>query len=209
MRNIFLGIVSACVLAPSIASAALTLRIDDGSADGTPTIDLRPGESGFIEVFAEETAPVETEVLLAYSVGLNLPAGSGVTFDPTPRTGAAVSRTQRHTFIFDPTNNASYTDTGSSASAIRLLIDADAPEDVANGDGFLRVPIQISGTAVPGQYALTFQLTGGGATELSDDIGGAIPFTPVNAMVNVIPEPAALGLLGFAGLLALRRRRLA
>jgi hypothetical protein len=208
VRNHLFGVVSACVLAPSVATAAFTLRIDDPQ-DPIPgnIILLRPGETKFLEVYADETGAPEMENLIAYSIGLNLPPGRGVTFGPGPLVGEEVNRTVRHPFAI--TSSAMFTDTGSSPLAIRVIVDAASVEDVTNNEGLLRFPITAAPTGTVGtEIPLTFQLTGGGATEFSDDIGNIIPFTAENALINW-PEPAGLGLVGFAGLLLLRRRHAA
>jgi len=194
MRNIFLGIVSACVFAPSIASAALQLNIE--------SIELRPGDTGFIEVFFRETAPAANENLVAYAVGLDLPANPrGVSFAPAP----LLRETTAHPFVFAP--GTPIDDTGSSASRIRSSAAIlTAPENIVDNEGVLRVPISVAQGAAPGVIPIVFNLTGG-LTEFSDDIGNVIEFVPVNGAVTIVPEPAALGLLGIGGVLFLRRRR--
>jgi hypothetical protein len=196
MRNIFLGIVSACVFAPSIASAALTLNIE--------RIELRPGDTGFIEVFFTESAPAANENLVAYAVGLDLPTnpGNAVSFGPAP----LLRETTAHPFVFAP--GTPIDDTGSNASRIRSSAAIlTAPENIVDNEGVLRVPVTAAMSAVPGSVIpVVFNLTGG-LTEFSDDIGGVIEFVPVNGQVTIVPEPAALGLLGIGGVLFLRRRR--
>ena len=191
MRNIFLGIVSACILAPSIASAALTLTI--------PRVDVRPGDSGALEVFFTETGGTPDENLVAYSVGLNMGGQPGVSFIPPP-----VAPTGRP-FVFPA--GTPVDDTGSNASRVRSLSALPSGDaDITNGAGVLRIPFTVAQGAALGERPVTFELQGG-LTEFSDDIGGIIEFTPVNGAINVIPEPAALGLLGIGGVLFLRRRR--
>ena len=75
-------------------------------------------------------------------------------------------------------------------------------------NGFFQLPVNIpASVTAPGLYAInidTTLLSLGGA-------GPAITATPSTVVggINIVPEPASLGLIGLGGLLFLRRRRVA
>jgi len=180
MRLLSSLFVVVCLVA-SPARAALTLNIE------APRV--RPGEIGFIEVFATEFPPAQEERLVAYSIGLRLPEGSPLMFGPGP----IVNVPTRHPFVFPA--GTPIEDLGSNARQVRAL--ASIPvgsENITDNEGFLRVPISIRPDytgPICTVYLVLFELSGG-ATELSDDIGNVIEFVPMNG-VFVCPEPSATG----------------
>lgn len=183
----------ALLLPAAAARGALTLNIE--------SIEFRPGESGFIEVFFTETAPAENERLVAYAVGLEIQGAPGITFGPSPLLREPVD----HPFVFAP--GTPIDDTGSGPTRIRsssaILTE---PVDINDNEGVLRVPITIAPDASFGRRVISFNLTGG-LTEFSDDVGNAIPFVAVSGFIDYIPEPSALCTTGLLGLAALARRR--
>jgi len=193
----WVGALFALVATP--AWAALTLNVE--------SIELAPGETGFVEVFVTELPPAQNENLFAYAIALNLPQESPIHFGPGP----LVRETTHHPFVF-PAGTA-IEDRGSDEFRIRAAAFLDfntAPQNITDDEGFLRVPVtwrrDYSGPCV--RVPITFEMTGG-LTEMSDDIGNVIEFVPVSGSVGgLCPEPSSL-LLALIGtpLFALRRRR--
>jgi hypothetical protein len=200
MRNIYLGIVSACVLAPSIASAALTLTV--------PEVSARPGDSGVLEIFFTETGTPTDENLSVYSLGIDLLNANGVSFGPAPRVNVPTDRR----FVFADVAGATLEDLGSDADSIRSF--ASLPLSVLEGvnigpnnPGVLRIPFTVPVGTAPGLRPVVINTTEIAATDFVDEVGELILFTPDNGFIDVVPEPTALGLLGIGGVLFLRRRR--
>jgi hypothetical protein len=77
--------------------------------------------------------------------------------------------------------------------------------------GTLNVSLANGFSPTPGQTFTLLTATGGlggttfSTTNLSPNL--SISYTPTSVILTAVPEPAALGLLGVGGLLALRRRR--
>lgn len=191
--------VTITVLATS-AQGALTLNVE--------SLELAPGESGFLEVYATELPPAQNEFLVAYAIALNLPQGSPIHFGPGP----LLLETTDHPFVFP--GNTTIEDRGSDEYQIRawVFLDLEVPQQhIDDNEGFLRVPVSFRSdyTGPCLRVPITFQL-GRDMTELGDDVGALIDFVPVNGMVGglLCPEPSsAMAVLFGSGLLALRRRR--
>ena len=212
MRNIFLGIVSACVFAPS-AFGVLTLNID--------TKAVRPGESGAIEVFFTELPPAVNERLALYALGVNLQGAPGVTFGQSDAEGnvSFVEVPTEHPWVFSgipgsprPTLEDLGTSTASQVRAFgELPTRIQVGVDITNEKGgVLRIPFSVAPGAALGLRQIVIEQTEVGATDFVDDAGELIPFiaNPLPTQgILVVPEPAALSLLGIGGVLFLRRRR--
>ena len=192
LRNAVLAL-WALLLPAAAARGALTLNVE--------SVQLAPGETGFIEVFFTEVPPAENERLVAYAVGLDVPSIPGVVFGPAPLLLEPVT----HPFVFAP--GTPIDDTGSGPNRIRssaaILTE---PVDIRDGAGVLRVPITFESDAGYGRWPIVFNLTGG-LTEFSDDVGNVIPFVPVNGMITYVPEPSATFLAAACGMDVLARRR--
>jgi len=195
LRNAVLAL-WALLLPAAAARGALTLNVE--------SVQLAPGETGFIEVFFTELPPAQRERLVAYSVGLDLISQGGITFGPGPLLGEPTA----HPFVFAP--GTPIDDTGSGPTRIRAASAIlTEPVNITDNMGLLRVPVTVARGAPQQRGAVAFVLTGG-LTEFSDDVGNTIEFVPVNGAIETggeVPEPSATLLAAACGLAALARRR--
>ena len=205
-----LGCLAGLVLAPSIASAALTLDI--GPKHGaTPSMDTSdavalPGNQSFDLVFTE-VAPTENEGLFAYDLLLTVPTAAR---DKIAITGADAGGPG---FVLGDDPNK-YTFTVAEQDANHVLVNVSSNNDlfdITSGKKAARVFYTVDPNIDLGDYSIVFDTAntvfGSGDPNRPDP---AIPVGLVDAgFVQVVPEPASLSLLGFAGLLVLRRRRAA
>ena len=104
LRNTLLAF-CALLLPTASARAALTLNVE--------SIQLRPGDFGFVEVFFTELPPAANENLVAYAVALDIVGPPGLTFGPAP----LLREPAAHTFVFAP--GTPIDDTGSGPTRIR------------------------------------------------------------------------------------------
>jgi hypothetical protein len=206
MRSIPFSTVFACLFAPSIASAALTLNVPEVGS-------FRPGQTGFIDVFFTETGPATNERLAVYAIGLDLLNGSGVTFGPAPFVRMPGEEgTPGRRWVFADVPGATLEDLGSGPDRIRAFASLpisvlDGVDITPNNSLVLRVPYTISPTAGLGVRDLVINTVEAGATDFVDEVGELIPFVPDNGKIEFIPEPGAVGLLGGGGVFLLLRRR--
>ena len=192
-------------LRKTLPALCALLLLPTAAARGALTLNVRveplcPGETSFLEVFFTEIGPTENEELVAYSVGLDLIGGSGITFGPAPLLREPVD----HPFVFAP--GTPIDDTGSGPTRIRSSAAIlTAPVDITNNAGVLRVPITARDNLI-GVGVIAFNLTGG-LTEFSDDIGNVIEFVPVSGRITFCPEPSAACLMGLGAVAAPAWRR--
>ena len=194
------ALVLGCILslAPGVASAALSIvpvpaRITPGGI---------PGEMYFDLVFSETGTPAN-EGLFAYDLYLQ-----------RDKPGINLIRAEKPDNWVFTSPGASFQEAGPEFSnkpglivvnAIGDLLGAN--QDIVDGTKAARVFYTMDPDAAAGTYHIS--LDPGGTLFVSGDTGEAIP-VDISASFSVpIPEPAALSLLGIAGLLTLRRRRAA
>jgi len=185
-------------MAPGVASAALSIvpvpaRITPGGI---------PGEMYFDLVFRETGTPAN-EGLFAYDLYLQ-----------RDKPGINLVRAEKPDNWVFTSPGASFQEAGPEFSnkpglivvnAIGDLLGAN--QDIVDGTKAARVFYTMDPDAAAGTYHIS--LDPGGTLFVSGDTGEAIP-VDISASFSVpIPEPAALSLLGIAGLLTLRRRRAA
>ena len=192
----------ALVLLPVTARGALTLRMED--------VQLRPGETAFVEAYFTETPPTVNERLVLYQVNLGISGDGGVRFGLAEQVG----RTVDHPFVLrvDPrwvSIEPRVTDRSLIAFAETPTVDHTG-FDIREGDGALRFAVTAAPGTPAGQASLVFDLNAASRDEtvLVNDAGDVIPVTLQNGTITIVPEPASAGavLLG-ASLVMLRRCR--
>jgi len=213
MRKLLIGALSAFALVPGLAQAALVLNLEQG-----PTTAVNRGSTVPLELFFNEPVAA-SEAANAFQAVLKItPAGGGV-FEESPDSpgDAFADLPQSRTYFGDTIGPNSRTPAFPTASfqtpdrsqIVVSILSASASKnvDVTDNMGLIRVPIDISPNATG---PVTVQLV---SFSLADAAGNLIPVAPGNVTsvipVNVVPEPASLGLLAIGGLLTLRRRRVA
>ena len=207
MRSILLGAAAAIGLFPAIASAVVTVRIDTVNvlptgADQVVGVDVwaDPGEGDTIN-----------EGLDAFTIAFNGPrfTASGVRFQ-VPAPGATwPTPDPAHPYVFTG-RNAPPEDFGSTFDRAQVggTITGQGVNITETLNGLVRLQVLVPGNVTPGELFPIVIDPGAfslGGTDPS--LALAVPGGP--GMVNVIPEPASMGLIALGGLLALRRRRVA
>jgi hypothetical protein len=218
MRSFLLGAVAAIGFCPAIASAAVTINLKPQGmvpdAANKITVDKPSADLNLrIEVFGVDTDG-SNERLNAYTIALQ-GVGNGfgdatnIRFSVPGSTFGIPGRPTEHPFVFKdletipPIENFS-----STPSKLQFASTAVGQEDevdiTPNLNGFIAAPLVIPATVAPGIYTLTIS-----TTSLAGQ-GAPIVSTPgVPLTIEVVPEPATMGLVLVGGLFALRRRRLA
>lgn len=209
MRSFLLGTVAALGLCPSIASAVVTINVD--------RVNVVPGaaQTAFIEVFGVDVEGNVNEQLNSFTIALNGQfATSGIRFGDADPTTFSFPKPTGHPYVFQAFPAVNPEDFGSSATRIQVGAATAGRTEVADiaggvtGSGFVRLPIVIPASVVPGFYPVVVDL--GAATALA---GAGAPIVRTAGAqqggIMVVPEPASLGLIVLGGLLTLRRRRVA
>jgi hypothetical protein len=206
-----LGCVAGLVL-PSIASAALSLQIGPQASPATPDVTITKGAapSGqqFMDlIFTDDGA--ENEGLFAYDLVLNV-------VRPAGRTGgislAGADRPPTDFVLSDDPNKSTFSVANNTPDNLLINISSNNDLfDITSGKKAARVFYTVDPNIDLGDYSIVFDTAntvfGSGDPNRPDP---AIPVGLVDAgFIQVVPEPASLSLLGFAGLLVLRRRRAA
>jgi hypothetical protein len=207
MRFTLLGAVATLGLCPAIASAVVMVRTEDVSG--------APGQTISCEVFAVPSDGSD-ERLTGFTIAVdapsfNVPNGPSFVIPAPGPTGSVFALPTSHPYVFaafpgnDPVDPAGLSDRDTAFLAAALG-QGEANIEQNLRDGFAKLMISIPATALPGQtYAITIDPI---FTALGSQ-GAPIIVTPGTSTLTIVPEPASLGLIGIAGLLALRRRRMA
>ena len=206
-----LGCVAGLVL-PSIASAALSLQIGPQASPSTPDLTVvkgaAPSGQQFMDlIFSDDST--ENEGLFAYDLVLNVVRPAGTTG------GISLAGAEKPPTDFVLSDDASKsTFTVANSTADNLLVNISSNNDlfdITSGKKAARILYTIDPGIDLGDYKIVFDTAntvfGSGDPNRPDP---ALTVSLVDAgFVQVVPEPASLSLLGFAGLLVLRRRRAA
>ena len=210
MRRFAVGslCVLAMVLSPRLASAALQLQIGPSNGPNTPDQVVLPAAGQqFFDLVFNETAPAENEGLFAYDLNLKIVRPNGNTG------GFRLAGAERPTSGFvlsdDPSKS---TFTVATNTPEELLINISSNNDlfdVSSGQKAARIFYTIDPGTDLGAYRIVFDT--GNTVFGSGDPNRLDPAIPVDlvdvGLVTYVPEPASAALLGFAGLLMLRRRK--
>lgn len=214
MKRLVLGLVCvAGLVLPSIASAALTLRIGDQLGAVTPDQTFNvpvPAGQQFFDLIFEETAPTENEGLFSYDLGFRVNNGGG----PGGIRLAGAERPAGDRFVYGNSPGAGFTVAVNEPDHLLINTNADfgaaTLPDIVDGAMAARIFYTLDAITLPGTYSIVFDTTetvfGSGDPDRELEIDVNLSDAGV---VEVVPEPTALSLLGIAGLLALRRRRTA
>jgi hypothetical protein len=174
-----------------------------------PSVSAAPGSSGSFDLLIEDTDAAGSPAYHVAGISSELAiSGSGVTFTGVTTGTATPNVFAGHSFSDDygsplsyssfPTNDFIYGDVDD------LPYQAVSPGDVF---GILHVSYSVDAGAAAGPLDLTIEGVTDGTTDVSDEVGNAVPFTVQNGVFTVaVPEPAA-GLLALLGLPLLARRR--
>lgn len=207
MRSFLLGAVAAIGLCPTVASAVVQLNVE--RVDVVPT---GAQQIVYLDVFGDDLAPEENERLSGYTIGIAAPTftDSGVRFN-IPDDATTLDRpSAAHPYVFaafpgvEPERAFSDFQTVFALGAIAGSGDANISPTL---NGFFRLPVLIPANAGPGFFPVVIEPQP--TTALAGN-AGAVPFAVgPGGGVNIVPEPASLGLIVLGGLLTLRRRRVA
>ena len=206
MRSFLLGAVAALGL-PAIASATVQINVErvEVVPDATQKVV-------FVEVFGQDLDNTN-EQLNSFSIALSAPTftANGVRFE-APETFVFPTPTG-HPYVFQSFVGVVPEDFGTTFN--RALTGAGLPgttpanqvniTDALNG--FVRIPIIVPANAAPGFYPIIVEAP---PTTALAGLGAPIVSVPgQGGGVQIVPEPASLGLIVLGGLLTLRRRRVA
>ena len=200
MRKFVLAAVA--VLAFSTAArAALILHVEDVVINQSSS-----AQTGFIEVYLEETGPTN-EAISSYNVGVRLAPTGVVTF-----TGLSASVDHPSLFLGQAPTDRTANAAGYNPANDRLATDdflingvnANAPVQNGTRDGLFRIGFSVPADAV-GTFAVTVDPL---QFELADAEANPVVALIENGSITVVPvpEPSALA-LGLVALPLLARRR--
>jgi hypothetical protein len=215
MKRFVLGMGLLGLMVPGVASAALSLQV--GPQNGPDAVDERivplidAGEK-FIDLIFHETGGVNPEGLFTYDLAMNLVGPNGIAFKTAGvgTNGAGVVALAPNP-VFNTGNAPSFQITESTPTRLVFNVTSGGDlNDIDEGESAARIFYTVAPGAASGIYKLNFDpdntVFGSGDPNLPLSIDVALTDSGV---LQVIPEPGTLSLLGVAGLLALRRRRTA
>jgi hypothetical protein len=202
-----LGAVAALGLCPAIASAVVEVRVE--------RVDVVPNGSQQVipvEVFASNPDTAENERLNAYTIALEAVGFSagGVRFQAPAADGSYPEPTS-HAYVFGaypgngPVDPAGLSDAQHAFLSAALGGTGQEANISDTLNGFAKLFVIVPASVTQGSFPITIDpgfLSLGSA-------GTPITAVGVPGVVNIVPEPASLGLIALGGLFALRRRRVA
>ena len=199
-----------CVLAalPSIASGAIRLRGEDKQVvPGVP-------QTVTLDIFAEGIGDAENEQLFAYDIGFLLNRASGGTLGEVSFAPPYATKPDNFVFGDQPTDFLVAGSPAPTPTSFLLNVINNGtvlPDITTTPVKVARVVVNIPAGVLPGVYNVTYSsdLTAFGSGDPTRENPAINTALTDMATIEVVPEPASLGLLAVGGLLALRRRRIA
>ena len=214
MKRFVLGMGLLGLMMPSVASAALSLSVQDLSY----TPGSFPTGTQYLDLIFQETGAAAVEDLSTYDIGMLLTRPAGVTggirivqpANLTERNALArANDTTINPYVFEAASVTVVPLEPSEDNTARIQLNFDNLGDLADirpGQSAGRIPFVVDANATPGLYRFNLDPLNTTFAGFSESIAVAIDDA---GNVTIVPEPAGLSLLGLAGLLALRRRRTA
>ena len=196
-------------LAPSFASAAIMLRGEDAG--------FLPGQRQLVlNIFAEAVpGDTENEMLFAYDIGFVLARASGGSTDPVRFAPPYAIKPSAEQFVFGDQPADFLIASSPAPTGTRFLLNVInngtvLPDITSDPKKVAQVVIEVPGDFLPGLYEVRYdpELTAFGSGDPTRLDPAITTVLTDGALIVYVPEPAAPLLLGAAGLLALRRRRI-
>jgi hypothetical protein len=203
MNRLLLLFACAAAIAPSAASASLTLQIGPNQRPDQVDAVVAPGSGEhFFDLTFTETPPTYNEYLVAYDLLLR-----------TPQPGIRLLRMETSDNWVLPASDSTFVQR--EADAGHILVEAaytsgtgnDHGIDITTGAKAGRVFYAVDPGTAPGLYPIRFDpgptVFGSG----DPNFPGNLIYADLSdvGLVQVTPEPTALALLAVAGVVALRR----
>jgi len=200
MKRFVLGLTCVLLIAPGVASAALSVDfLPRTNLPGSPGV---PGEQ-FVDLVFNETAPTTNEGLFAYDL-----------YIVRDKPGINLIRAEKPDNWVFTAPGAGFSQAGPEFTHLPDLIVVNAlgdllgaNQDIVSGTKAVRVFYTMDPNAPAGAYHIMLDQSPGTTLFVSGDTGEAIPVDISSVFTVIVPEPASLSLLGVSGLLLLRCRR--
>jgi len=202
---------------PALTQASLIIGLTPTSPltlTGSELV-ISPGQTGSFEVYVQPTVGDTSDLVSGDGVKLSLPTQSSVTF-------TGFGATTNNPYIFGSTYDSSPSTPAGTVSANHdIVTTSDAPGlsgpstislgSYAGNAGLLLIDLSVAANAPQGNYPLTFTVSDIGTYMTNAAINPYTLSFPTSYSIQVVPEPASIGLAATASIAllgyALRRWR--